>query len=169
MSAATAQPAAVSVSRWGELPAQRKLPDTVLCVLVAGQSAGAVERKGDTWVAYWSAGMTRTGAIRDRLTEHASADEAARAVPDGDGTQSRPLVPDSPGQSPPAAPAGGLFHVISASSPAWRLSGGLIDGARGQPAILGAGKAACSACRAVRHGWPQLAHHPSRWRPPLRT
>jgi hypothetical protein len=74
-----AQPAVASVSVWGELRAERKLPG-VLRVLVAGQHAGAIERKGGAWAAYWSAGMTRSGARRDRVTEHATVDEAVRAV-----------------------------------------------------------------------------------------
>lgn len=34
-----------------------------------------MERIGDAWVAYW-----RTALYQDRLTEHAIADEAVRAV-----------------------------------------------------------------------------------------
>ena len=72
-------PAPVSVSRWGDLPAERKMPG-VLRVLVAGQHAGAIEHVGGTWAAHWFAGMTASGSMRDRVTEHASADEALRAV-----------------------------------------------------------------------------------------
>ena len=72
-------PEPVGVTCWGELRAERKMPG-VLRVLVAGQHAGAIERKGSAWVAYWHAGMTRSGAMRDRMSEHASADEAVRAV-----------------------------------------------------------------------------------------
>ena len=73
-------PAPVAVSRWGELPAERRLPGAVLRVLVAGESAGGTERKGSVWVACWSAGLTRSGAMRDRISEHPSAEEAVRAV-----------------------------------------------------------------------------------------
>jgi hypothetical protein len=70
----------VSVTVWGELPAERKLPGRVLRVLVGGQSAGGAERVGDVWVATWYAGLTRSGSLRDRFTEHATAEEAVRAV-----------------------------------------------------------------------------------------
>ncbi|HUY46480.1 MAG TPA: hypothetical protein VMV92_12220 [Streptosporangiaceae bacterium] len=67
-------PAPVAVTCWGELRAERRLPG-VLRVLVAGQHAGAAERAGDTWMADWY-----TAGSRDRLTEHASAEEAVKAV-----------------------------------------------------------------------------------------
>jgi hypothetical protein len=51
-----------------------------LRVLVGGQHAGAVERCGATWAASWYAGMTASGSMRDRVTEHDSAEEAVRAV-----------------------------------------------------------------------------------------
>ena len=52
----------------------------VLRVLVVGPHAGAIERAGATWVASWYAGMTASGSMRDRVTEHASAEDALRAV-----------------------------------------------------------------------------------------
>jgi len=73
-------PAPVSVTVWGELRGDRKLPGVVLHVLVAAQSAGVVERSGDTWVACRYAGMTRSGSLRDRATEHPTAEDAVRAV-----------------------------------------------------------------------------------------
>lgn len=76
----TTDPAPVSVTVWGELPAERKLPGTVLRVLVAGQSAGGAELVGGSWRACWYAGMTRAGSLRDRCTEHATAEDAVRAV-----------------------------------------------------------------------------------------
>ena len=66
--------ALVSVSAWGELPAERTLPGC-LRVLVAGQSAGGVERIGQTWRACWY-----TAQYRDRCTEHATAAEAVAKV-----------------------------------------------------------------------------------------
>jgi hypothetical protein len=79
LAARTAAP--VSVTVWGELPAERKLPGTVLHVLVAGQSAGGAERhQSGAWIATWYAGMTRSGSLRDRFTEHATAEDAVRAV-----------------------------------------------------------------------------------------
>jgi hypothetical protein len=68
-------PAAVSVSRWGELRGDRTLPGDVLRVLVAGQAAGGAERRGDAWAACWY-----TAGYRDRVTEHATAEDAVRAV-----------------------------------------------------------------------------------------
>ncbi len=67
-------PEPIAVTCWGELPAERPLPG-VLRVLVAGQHAGAAERTGSAWVAYWY-----TASSRDRLTEHPSAEEAVKAV-----------------------------------------------------------------------------------------
>ena len=64
----------VSVTAWGELRGERKLPG-VLRVLVAGQSAGGAERAGESWRACWY-----TAASRSRVTEHATADEAVAAV-----------------------------------------------------------------------------------------
>jgi hypothetical protein len=66
--------ASVSVSAWGELPAERKLPGA-LRVLVDGQSAGGTERTGDAWRACWY-----DARHRDRITEHAIAAEAVAAV-----------------------------------------------------------------------------------------
>ena len=77
MSAAAGQP--VSVTLWGELRGESKLP-SCLRVLVDGQSAGGCERKGGAWVACWYAGMSASGAMRDRISEHATAEEAVRAV-----------------------------------------------------------------------------------------
>lgn len=70
----------VSITRWGELRGDRKLPSTVLRVLVAGQAAGGLERTGDSWTATWYAAPTASGRMRDRCTEHATAEEALRAV-----------------------------------------------------------------------------------------
>ena len=67
-------PAPVRVTAWGELRAERNLPGA-LRVLVGGQSAGGAERAGDAWRACW-----HTAAYRDRCTEHATAEEAVRAV-----------------------------------------------------------------------------------------
>jgi hypothetical protein len=77
--AVTGGPALVSVIEWGELRGDRRLPGC-LRVLVGGQSAGGAERKGGSWVAYWYAGIAASGAMRDRMSEHATADEAVRAV-----------------------------------------------------------------------------------------
>lgn len=68
------QAAAVSVSAWGELRGERKLPGCVR-VLVDGQSAGGAERVGQSWRACWM-----TAQMRDRITEHATAEEAVAAV-----------------------------------------------------------------------------------------
>lgn len=73
-------PAPVRVTAWGELSFERRIPGA-LHVLVAGQSAGGVERhESGVWVACWYAGMTRSGSMRDRATEHATAEDAVRAV-----------------------------------------------------------------------------------------
>lgn len=79
MTAPAAQP--VSVTAWAELAPRgsARLPGC-LRVLVDGQSAGGAERKGDRWVAYWYAGMLPGGAMRDRATGHATAEDAVRAV-----------------------------------------------------------------------------------------
>jgi hypothetical protein len=71
----------VSVTAWAELATRgfAKLPGC-LRVLVDGQSAGGCERKGDVWVAYWYTGMSGSGRMRDRQTEHATAEEAVKAV-----------------------------------------------------------------------------------------
>jgi hypothetical protein len=63
----------------GELRGDRALSGC-LRVLVDGQSAGGAERKGDSWAAYWYAGMSPSGAIRDRISEHATAEDAVRTV-----------------------------------------------------------------------------------------
>jgi hypothetical protein len=47
----------------------------LLRVLVAGQSAGGIERAGESWRACWY-----TAGFRDRCTVYATADEAVRAV-----------------------------------------------------------------------------------------
>jgi hypothetical protein len=81
MNDTTARSAApVSVTVWGELRGERKLPGAPLRVLVDGQSAGGAERHGDTWAATRYAGMTGSGSLRDRVTEHATAEDAVRAV-----------------------------------------------------------------------------------------
>lgn len=72
-----AQP--VSVSVWGELPAERKLPGT-LRVLVDGQHAGAVERQGGSWAAYWHTAAYGLSSRSDRISEHPTAEQAVRAV-----------------------------------------------------------------------------------------
>ena len=66
--------APVSVTVWGELPAERKLPGTVLRVLVAGQHAGAAERTADGWTAQ------AHGLKPSKPTAHATAEDAVRAV-----------------------------------------------------------------------------------------
>jgi hypothetical protein len=67
----------VAVMRWRDLPGARKgMPAGLLAVLVAGQHAGAIAREGDGWVACHQA---RTLAPA-RETEHATAEEAVRAV-----------------------------------------------------------------------------------------
>ena len=75
----TATPAPASVTVWGELPTERKMPG-VLRVLVGGQHAGAIERAAASWTAHCYAGMTASGWMRDRVTEHDSAEAAVRAV-----------------------------------------------------------------------------------------
>lgn len=76
----TTNPAPITVTAWGELPAERALPGA-LRVLVGGQAAGGAERHDSgVWVASWYAGTTRTGQLRDRVTEHATAEDAVRAV-----------------------------------------------------------------------------------------
>lgn len=68
-------PAQVSVSRWGDLPNERPIPGA-LRVLVAGQAAGGAQRTDSgTWAASWY-----TAAFRERVTEHATAEDAVRAV-----------------------------------------------------------------------------------------
>lgn len=79
-STTTVAAAPVSVTVWGELRGERKLPGTVLRVLVAGQSAGGVELVDGAWRATWYAAPTRAGTMRDRCTEHATAEDAVRAV-----------------------------------------------------------------------------------------
>lgn len=59
---------------WGEGRGERKLPGTVLRVLISGHVAGGVQRIGDEWVAQ------ATGLRPSAPTTHASADEAVRAV-----------------------------------------------------------------------------------------
>jgi hypothetical protein len=69
-----------SVTCWGELAAERPVRG-VLHVLVGGEHAGAVERAADgQWVASWYAGLTRSGMLRGRVSAHASAEDAVRAV-----------------------------------------------------------------------------------------
>ena len=64
----------VSVTAWGELRGERKLPGC-LRVLVGGQAAGGAERAGQAWLACWY-----TAAYKDRITEHQTAEEAIAAV-----------------------------------------------------------------------------------------
>jgi hypothetical protein len=66
----------VTVTRWGELRGERKRPGTVLRVLVAGQSAGALARDGDGWCAVHQA--RALGGYRE--TAHASAEDAVKAI-----------------------------------------------------------------------------------------
>jgi hypothetical protein len=73
------QPKCVSVSKWGELRGEQALPNC-LRVLVGGQSAGGCERKGSAWIACFYIGMSASGQMRDRISEHASAEDAVRAV-----------------------------------------------------------------------------------------
>ena len=70
----TVDPAYVSVSKWGELPGDRTLPGC-LRVLVDGQAAGGAERVAGSWRACFY-----TARFRDRITEHATADDAVNAV-----------------------------------------------------------------------------------------
>lgn len=77
MTAPAAAPAAVSC--WGELRAERKVPG-VLRVLVDGQHAGAVEYRGGAWAASWHTARYGLGPSSDRVTEHATAEDAVRAV-----------------------------------------------------------------------------------------
>ena len=74
MSTVTTRPEAVSVTIWGELRGERRLPGA-LRVLVAGQAAGGAERAGQSWLACWY-----TAAYKDRITEHETAEEAIAAV-----------------------------------------------------------------------------------------
>ncbi len=76
----TVTPALVTVTAWGELTAERRIPGA-LRVLVVGQSAGGGERADTVWVACWYAGLTRSGQLRDRATEHATAEDAVRCNP----------------------------------------------------------------------------------------
>lgn len=69
-------PEPVLVVRWGELRGDRKLPGTVLRVLVGGQHAGILARGGDGWQALHQA-RALSGY---RETVHATAEEALRAV-----------------------------------------------------------------------------------------
>ena len=77
-SASAGQP--VSVSRWGDLPAEWKMS----CASCASWSPVSTRAQSSTWAApgprTGSAGMTASGSMRDRVTEYASADEALRAV-----------------------------------------------------------------------------------------
>ena len=68
--------APVLVTRWRDLPGARKVPAGLLAVLVGGQHAGAIERDG----AMWRAGHQARVLGKVTETEHASADEALRAV-----------------------------------------------------------------------------------------
>jgi hypothetical protein len=68
-------PEPVSVTCWGELRAEKKLPG-VLRVLVGGQHAGAIMRDG----AVWRAGRRARALGRVTESEHATAEEALRAV-----------------------------------------------------------------------------------------
>jgi hypothetical protein len=81
MNAAAARPAAlVTVTCWGELRGERPVAGLVLRVLVGGEHAGMIERASDGWSAYCSPGLARSSLLRYRVTEHASADDAVRAV-----------------------------------------------------------------------------------------
>lgn len=75
----TAPAAPARVSCWGELRAERSLPG-VLRVLVDGQHAGAVEHRGGSWAAHWHTARYGLGHSSDRVTEHATAADAVRAV-----------------------------------------------------------------------------------------
>lgn len=72
-------PAGVSVTAWGELRGERNLPGA-LRVLVAGQAAGGAEPRGGGWVACWYTARYGLGSSCDRVTEHATAEDAVRAV-----------------------------------------------------------------------------------------
>lgn len=101
--------ASVSVRCWGELPGERKLPG-VLRVLVDGQHAGAVEYRAGGWAAYWHTAAYGRGLSSDRASEHATAEDAVRAVIRSGwapparrpGRLARPLVRGGPpGRGPP--------------------------------------------------------------------
>jgi hypothetical protein len=68
-------PEPVSVTCWGELRGEKKIPD-VLRVLVGGQHAGAIMRDGTIWRAGHQARVL--GPVAE--TEHASAEEALARV-----------------------------------------------------------------------------------------
>lgn len=71
--------ALAAVTCWGDLPGERKLPG-VLRVLVDGQHAGAVEYRAGAWAAYWHTAAYGRGRSSDRVSEHATAEDAVRAV-----------------------------------------------------------------------------------------
>jgi hypothetical protein len=80
--ALTAWPAKlVSVTAWAELAPRggAKLPGC-LRVLVDGQSAGGAERVGGEWRACFYLAPTRAGTLRDRISVHATAEDAVKAV-----------------------------------------------------------------------------------------
>jgi hypothetical protein len=66
-------PKPVSVSCWGELPAERKVTG-VFRILVAGQHAGAFQRVGSGWEAQIH------GLRRTEPTMHETADAAVRFI-----------------------------------------------------------------------------------------
>ena len=67
-------PEPAAVRAWGELRGQKNIP-RALQVLVAGQSAGGVQREGTGWAAF-----CYTAAMRERSSGHPSAVEAVAAV-----------------------------------------------------------------------------------------
>jgi hypothetical protein len=69
--------APAAVSRWEELPGERRPLGIILRVLVAGQHAGTIEHDGGAWQASWY-GTRGTG--KARMTRHPTANEAVRAV-----------------------------------------------------------------------------------------
>lgn len=72
-------PARVSVSVWGERRGETAIPG-LLRVLIGGESAGGADRQNGRWVACWYSGMSPSGAMRDAMSEHDTAEDAVRAV-----------------------------------------------------------------------------------------
>jgi len=66
--------ALITVSAWGELAGESRLPGCIR-VLVGGQSVGGAERVGRSWRASWY-----TARFRDQTTEHETAEQAVAAV-----------------------------------------------------------------------------------------
>jgi hypothetical protein len=156
VTAPAAAPARVSC--WGELRAERKLPG-VLRVLVDGQHAGAFWREGPVWHARHQARVL--GQARE--TEHASADDALRAVLRSGFARRLGAVPHPRccGVTGHAGQLGRGPRSSMASSPA--AARGAVDRARPPPSARGSctakrSRMANSAAgrRALRRGPRQL-------------